>query len=391
MILSNIYYLNEIGGKKNQEDYIWPVAGTATLLDNYFIVCDGVGGSENGEIASRIIAESVGIDLLKNTDSEISQQVINKLIYKAVENLKEYAAKQGLALDMATTFSLLAFQGNSATIAWCGDSRVYHLRKGETIYKTADHSLVASLVKSGEITEEEAQSHPQKNVILKAIRIDTEPAEIEYHVIQNIEAGDYFMLCTDGILENIAESDLKFLTTKNDTGEIDLVKSFQQFCFSKTKDNYSMYMLKVGGDKGEALKHRKKRNNALVTAGILLIALISAGAYFVNNKKLPVNTHSKDVPSSLVKIKQAPISVSDTMTHSSKVPDSIHAVVTETSRPGDRVMNVPAAQKNINDSPDIARKTIDKVNDSFDTITRKVLPKDSLPIGKKQTTSKRRH
>jgi PPM family protein phosphatase len=271
MEITNIYYLHEIGGKKNQEDYLWPVPGSASTGDRIFIVCDGVGGSEKGEVASRIVSESVGNALLKSPPGSISLVLVNQLLNEAQVKLAEYAKTHGLSLDMATTFSLLYFTARKAFISWCGDSRVYHLRKGAILFKTDDHSLVNSLVRSGEITEEEARVHPQKNLILKAIRADNGQAEAEGHWIEDIEDGDYFLACTDGLLENIGERDLKFLLEQNDKGIIDLMPSFQQFCLDKTKDNYSMYLVRVQ-------MARKKKGLVRALYAVVLLLVLAAGA-----------------------------------------------------------------------------------------------------------------
>ena len=245
MQVTQIFYLHEIGSKKNQEDYLWPVPGTASAEDRIFIVCDGVGGSDSGEVASRIVAESVGTSLLRTPPGEVRLELVDALLEDARRKLVEYGVAKGLGSDMATTFTLLELVGDRAFIAWVGDSRVYHLRGNAVLFRTDDHSLVHSLIKSGELSEEEAHNHPQKNLLLKAVRADdTEPAA-DGHWVEDIRDGDYFMLCTDGLLENITEPDLLFLLRQNDEGTIDIVKGFQQFCFEKTRDNYSMYLIKV--------------------------------------------------------------------------------------------------------------------------------------------------
>ncbi len=246
MQVTQIYYLHEIGSKKNQEDYLWPVPGAASAEDRIFIVCDGVGGSDSGEVASRIVAESVGTSLLRTSPADVRLELVNNFLEGARRKLVEYGASRGLSTDMATTFTLLQLIGDRAFIAWVGDSRVYHLRGSEVLYRTTDHSLVFSLIRNGELTEEEAHDHPQKNLLLKAVRADDTKPEADGHWIEDVREGDYFMLCTDGLLENITEPDLLFLLRQNDEGTIDVVKGFQQFCYEKTRDNYSMYLLKVG-------------------------------------------------------------------------------------------------------------------------------------------------
>ncbi len=271
MDLSNVYYLHEIGGKANQEDYIWPAGGTASLEDKVFIVCDGVGGSENGEVASRIISESMGKALLTCTSTTISPDYINSLLLRSKQTMVHYARLNGLSLDMATTFTAVILFKSKAFVAWCGDSRIYHLRKGEVLYKSSDHSLVNLLVKNGEITEEEALSHPQKNIILKAVKADAAAIEAECDWIVDVQPGDYFLLCTDGLLENITSRDLKFLLNRNDNSNIDLVQSFQQLCQNKTKDNYSMYLLKVKNET-KLYTYRQK----MYFLALLLVLLVAS-------------------------------------------------------------------------------------------------------------------
>jgi protein phosphatase len=245
MQIEKIDYLYEIGARKNMEDYLWPVPGAASGQDRIFIVCDGVGGSDNGEVASRVVAEWVGRSLLKMPASSIGLPLINELLEGARARLVEFALLRGYATDMATTLALLALAGDRAFIAWCGDSRVYHLRGEEILFRTNDHSFVHSLIRQGELTEVEAREHPQRSVLLKAIRADDARPEAEGHWISDIREGDYFLLCTDGLLENIPDADLIYLLQQNELGATDLAKSLRRYCYNKTRDNYSMYLIKV--------------------------------------------------------------------------------------------------------------------------------------------------
>ena len=265
MNLKAIYYLNEIGEKKNQEDSIWPLPETATLDDRVFIVCDGVGGSEKGEVASRFVSGFVGNAVIKNQQAKFSETYINELLNKARQSLVAYAKSHSLGTGMATTFSMAVFSDDKAFLAWCGDTRIYQIRNGVTKYKTSDHSLVNSLIKSGQISEEEALSHPQKNIILKAIRADDATVEADCFWINDIKDGDYFLLCTDGLLENIGDQELKLLLDKKENSNGDLVQSFQKYCLDRTKDNYSMYLLEIGT--------KNKRNSHKVTITILVLLL----------------------------------------------------------------------------------------------------------------------
>lgn len=277
MNLTNIYFLHEIGGKRNQEDYIWPPAGAATLQDKVFIVCDGVGGSENGEVASRIVAEWVGNAIGRLQQQVMSATRVNELLRQAKHELVQHAARNRMNSNMATTFTLLALSDKKAFVAWCGDSRVYQIRKGRIIYRTSDHSLVNSLVKSGEITEQEARRHPQKNIILRAIKADESPIEADSGVIEDVQNGDYFMLCTDGLLENIADDKLESILQEHASTGTDLTATFQQLCRGKTKDNYSMYLIRVQPSRKPALYNRK-----IMALGLCLLLLVSASAFMIS-------------------------------------------------------------------------------------------------------------
>ncbi len=281
MILTHYYYLNELGSKKNQEDFIWPDPLTVGTSNKIFIVCDGVGGSSKGEIASRMVAEYVGNALQKADLSLISADYINSLLLEAKDAMNNYSRKANAGGDMATTFAMLVFYADKAFISWCGDSRVYHFRKGVILYKTEDHSLVNSLIKSGELTETEASIHPQKNIILKAIKADSAIIDAEGGWTSAIETGDYFLLCTDGLLENWSSEDLAALLEKNDKTKIDMVAAIQSRCFNNTRDNYSMYLLKV---KMEEDAVPKKRGRGLFLLLFVCLAVIAVAAYLFYRK-----------------------------------------------------------------------------------------------------------
>lgn len=245
MQIRQIDYLYEMGARKNQEDYLWPIPGTASRDDKIFIVCDGVGGSEKGEIASRLVAEQVGRGLIRMPLPDIGLDVVNDLLETARRKLVEFALLRGYNMDMATTLALVVLESDRVLVAWCGDSRVYHLRGHEILFRTGDHSLVDSLIRQGELTEVEAREHPQRNFLLKAIRADDLRPEAEGHWIDDIQDGDYFLLCTDGLLENIPDADLLYLLEQNELGALGLREALRQYCHNKTRDNYSMYLIQV--------------------------------------------------------------------------------------------------------------------------------------------------
>jgi serine/threonine protein phosphatase PrpC len=292
MEITRIYYLHEIGAKKNQEDYLWPVPPAATPDDRIFIVCDGVGGSGFGEVASKIVAETVGTGLLRLGPGEISLPTVDELLEKARKKLVDYAMENGEVADMATTFTLLYLTGDKAFISWLGDSRVYHLGQHEVLFKTEDHSLVNSLVRNGQLTAEEARTHPQKNLLLKAVRAGEADPHAEGHWVNDIRDGDHFLLCTDGLLENVTDADLfTILEAGGEDGGIDA--AFRRMCEGKTKDNYSLYLIDVqltrtvSAGKKVSPGHKRRRRMVIGLSTLALLLLLSAGVFFMMFKRAP--------------------------------------------------------------------------------------------------------
>jgi serine/threonine protein phosphatase PrpC len=287
MQMTEIFHLHEIGSKKKQEDYLWPLPGKASPEDRIFIVCDGVGGASGGDVAARIVAETVGTALQTVQPDEVGLSLINDLLENARLRLVDYSAENGFGAGMATTFALVFFVGEKAFVAWLGDSRIYHLRHGQVLFRSEDHSLVHSLVKRGDITEEEARTHPQRNLLLKAVRADDTQPEAEGRWIEDIEDGDYFLLCSDGLLENVTEPDLFFVIEQHEKGRMQLQKGFRLYCHEKTRDNYTLYLLRVRPESAigkEALAQRAVRRRTRARVGglfVLLLVLAAAVAWIV--------------------------------------------------------------------------------------------------------------
>jgi len=269
----NIYTpiaINEIGERTNNEDTVYPAKENATNNDNLFMVCDGVGGANKGEIASHITTNIIS-EYIKNINNknDITQEDINQAILKAENAVEQHINQNFECKGMATTLTLLCINKENGIIAWVGDSRIYIIRDGNIIFKSRDHSLVNYLIDTGEITEEEAKTHPKKNVILKAIQGNEDNVKAEIRKVNDIKADDYFFLCTDGVLENISDNMLASLCIAKNN-EADIMKDIQQQCEGKTKDNFSAYIIKIKDNDNYNLPKRKKK----LTLAILLISLI---------------------------------------------------------------------------------------------------------------------
>jgi PPM family protein phosphatase len=245
--ISESYCLNEIGRRSHNEDAVWPLKNTATKEDRLFMVCDGVGGNSHGEIASALTCEGFASYFQQHLARGHNPDCgfIEAARAYVMQAFKQYISSRPGAASMSTTLALVYITDKRVLVAWCGDSRIYQIRDGDVIFQSEDHSLVAELVKRGELTKEEAASHPRKNIILRAIQYKEKLSEIDCVELTNVQNGDFILLCSDGFLENIGEAALHKLLAKSTGNRV--VDEFQALCKNKTNDNYSMYLLRLSG------------------------------------------------------------------------------------------------------------------------------------------------
>ncbi|GIV30360.1 MAG: protein phosphatase [Bacteroidia bacterium] len=177
--------------------------------DNHcFIVCDGVGGGEFGEVASKTVADSIRQFFTARRIQKFTKENIRESVVFAQQQLTLQAGKLHTT-SMASTLALIAFSFNRFIKCWIGDSLIFHWDEKGNFHKNETHSLVNVLIKSGEITPEEAKNHPKKNVITRAVSANAS-------LLPDFETGKFnarhkFLLCSDGFTEAISETDLKNL------------------------------------------------------------------------------------------------------------------------------------------------------------------------------------
>lgn len=236
--------VSEKGGRLNNEDSIYPLPETVSINQKLFLVCDGVGGAEKGEIASSLACESFQTYFSTFLEGEPTEQFINKAIRYTEARFDDYTSTHPEAKGMATTLTMVAIESSGITLAHVGDSRIYQIRKGQILYQTEDHSLVNSWVKLGRISEEEAAKHPQKNVITRAIQGTNHPTEADVILLDDIQAGDYLFMCTDGVMEQLTNKDLSILFSQCYTSE-EIKNTIMASCSGKTRDNFSFYLIPI--------------------------------------------------------------------------------------------------------------------------------------------------
>jgi serine/threonine protein phosphatase PrpC len=171
--------------------------------ENLFVVADGMGGHQAGEIASAIAVETI---LAANFTNEIELE-LGQAIQKANDSILAEVDQHPDLSGMGTTVAVLLVQAERIYLAHVGDSRIYRFdTAGRLGQLTQDHSLVAELVKSGEISENEAKHHPQRNILTQALGSKGE-IKIEFQTLAR-NPGDKFLLCSDGLSGMVDEASL---------------------------------------------------------------------------------------------------------------------------------------------------------------------------------------
>jgi len=235
----NLQYFKISGqGKRDyNEDAFFIDAGSSL-----FMVCDGVGGSNRGDIASKKACEYFSGYLLEK--NRFTQSDIEKSLQETERGFDEYIAKNPEASGMATTLTFLKLDDGNGIAGHIGDSRIYQVRNGEILFMTSDHSFVNELVASGFLTEEEARVHPKRNQITRAIQGSENSTLIDVDLIKSIENGDYFLLCSDGILEGIDNKWIENNFTSANSLE-NIENGIKENCLKKSSDNYTAIVIQI--------------------------------------------------------------------------------------------------------------------------------------------------
>jgi len=158
-----------------------------------FAVADGMGGALAGELASRLATEA--IEAREGDSGGI--ELVTSLVQAANRSVYERSRADSSVSGMGTTMTLALLEGGTVTIGHVGDSRAYLVRDGELRQVTNDHSLVAELMRSGKLTAEEAEHHPQRSVITRALGTDPD-VDVDTYTV-DVQPGDMFLLCSDGL------------------------------------------------------------------------------------------------------------------------------------------------------------------------------------------------
>ncbi len=188
--------------RRNEDNYV--------VAPPLFAVADGMGGAQAGEIASQLAASALEAG---DSDGLEGTKRIDALIQEANRRIFDRASTDPTASGMGTTMTVALVEGMTVAIGHVGDSRAYLVRGEQMEQLTEDHSLVNELMKSGRLSEEEAQVHPQRSVITRAVGTDPD-VDVDGFTIE-AEEGDVILICSDGLSDMVSDEEILELLHAN--------------------------------------------------------------------------------------------------------------------------------------------------------------------------------
>ena len=232
-------------------------------VDIVAIVADGMGGHRGGEVASKTVIATLSEEFTRTPDAEgrgvrSSEETFQQAIKAANTDIRKIAQEQDLQ-GMGTTVTAVAASSDSAIVVNVGDSRTYLLRSGNLEKLTDDHSLVAEQVRMGYLTEAEAEAHPQRNVITRALGIAPD-VEADIHSV-TLEPGDILMLCSDGLYPVVPHEEIRtILETYSPSAACQ--KLVEQANASGGPDNISVVVVRVPAGDAKRVENQPDSPNA---------------------------------------------------------------------------------------------------------------------------------
>ena len=198
----------------NQDDCRFGVISPSCV---WAVVCDGMGGANGGNIASAAAVEYISTEIEKMYSEDLSKSelatLMTEIVSQANSKLYEMALSDSELAGMGTTCEFVLVKDTMVHVVHVGDSRTYAIRGGKIKQLTEDHSVVQEMVRRGEITYEQAENHPNKNFITRALGIKPE-IYLDY-IEANFIYGDVLLICSDGLSNFITTGDMVKICNEN--------------------------------------------------------------------------------------------------------------------------------------------------------------------------------
>ena len=237
-----------------------------------FAVADGMGGHAAGEVASEIAVRVLSELAPEHPDGEALGRAIEEANRAVIQAAREGRGRQG----MGTTMTAAMLEGERLVIAQVGDSRAYLLHQGKLQQLTRDHSLMADMIEAGQLTPEEARTHPQRSVITRALGSDAHLHPDIYEI--NVETGDRLLICSDGLSGMIFDDQIENTLRRVQDPQRCASQLVNEAIAAGGHDNVTVIVADVTGY-AEVLRKKLARKTKLSIALVLvLFASIVAGA-----------------------------------------------------------------------------------------------------------------
>jgi PPM family protein phosphatase len=243
-VITHIGHGTDTGKKRrrNEDEYV--------VSPPLFAIADGMGGAQAGELASSLAAGAVRDD---ETVSGSGVRRVTELIQEANRRVYQRSNQDASASGMGTTMTVALVEDGAVVFGHVGDSRAYLIRDRRLEQLTEDHSLVAELVRSGKLSPEEAETHPQRSVITRALGTDPD-VDVDTFSIPT-QAGDLFMLCSDGLTSMVEDEAILEAAEKH---RDDLQAAVKALIRAANKgggeDNITVVLFEIGDGAGEPLE-----------------------------------------------------------------------------------------------------------------------------------------
>ncbi len=200
------FSMTDIGRKRKlNQDYVFSTEGQIGNLPNVFIVADGMGGHNAGDYASKYTVETIVETIAASKEQDVVA-ILTQAIAAANVHIRKKAREDAYLSGMGTTVVVATVQGRLLQVANVGDSRLYVV--GEKMRQvTRDHSLVEEMVRMGELSKEEARTHPDKNIIMRAVGVQDTIA-IDFFEVE-LQDGDMILMCSDGLTNMLEDEEIR--------------------------------------------------------------------------------------------------------------------------------------------------------------------------------------
>lgn len=292
-----------------------------------FAVADGVGGAQAGDVASQMAVEILGEAFANLRDGGDVEELMEVAIARANEAIHQMSHDLPQLSTMATTIVALHIADNIATIGHAGDSRLYRLdSRGQLFRETQDHSVVEEEVRAGRMTPQQAEYHPSKNVISRALGADR-TIEVDMKTIM-FDANTTFLLCSDGVTRHIPDAEItQLLGSQQSLPEI--CRQIKEVCYSRgAEDNLTAVLVRVSGDSIGLAADFEESTVAAPRAPLVNSAIFAQNApesdeIPTQNLQMPVLENKAQPPRN-----DSPITISPAAVNADSVTDSANQIFT---------------------------------------------------------------